>query len=481
MSLHAQTSPEAQAALAAQKRNSLISSVIIALLMLVLLGVILFFIALASNFKNTDEVISYESASDSEEDVTKPEMTNEVESKPSSPSSSMAKVIASKSPSPVAVPVPDITVTEPSLDFGDGNDFGDGWGNGGDGNGAGGGGGFGIPASMKKRCSKQDRISRLLKEGGQKEYEDKVVASLRNFKKTQQADGSWKTGGNSVAMTGLALLAYLGHCETPLSVEFGETVQKAIVYLVNNGMKQDGKLATSTANKHWCYEHAIATYALAEAYTLCKEFRIEITNLPEAVQAAGSFITANQHSSGAWEYAYDTSGQRGGDSSIVCWHLQALHALEYTKLDINGLKTAGRNAIKYLKDCEHGKGTVGYTPIRHTSTMTPGAALCLQQYKMGRRSLARNAVKWTSKNLPFDYKNDANLYMHYYAAQCMMNARGKAWKDYNDSAMVKLAAAQKADGSWPMPGGINHHMNPHYATCLATLMMEVYYRFLPSS
>ena len=53
-------------------------------------------------------------------------------------------------------------------------------------------------------------------------------------------------------MTGLALLAYHGHYETPLSPEFGETVQNAIDYLIANGQKNGGGLATSNANRQWC-------------------------------------------------------------------------------------------------------------------------------------------------------------------------------------------------------------------------------------
>ncbi|MGJ8657198.1 MAG: hypothetical protein ACSHX6_12170 [Akkermansiaceae bacterium] len=486
MSLHAQLSPEAQAKLNAQKRNSTISSIIIALLVCALLVAILFYIALSPLFKNTEEMVTYASGSEAEEKIVKPEMNNEVEKKPSSPSSSMAKVIAANTPSPTAVPVPDQVVTEPSLDFGDGDDFGDGWGSG-SGNGAGGGGaGFGIPASMKKRCSAKDRIERLLKEGGQEDYEDKVVASLRWLKKTQQKDGSWNAQGKPVAMTGLALLAYLGHCETPASSEFGETVQNAIMYLISVSQKNGGKLASSTADKHWCYEHSIATYAMAEAYTLCKEFKIPIPNLEETVKAAGDFIIGSQHESGGWDYAYDTSGKRGGDTSIACWHLQAVKACKTTKIDFNGLEKCARIGIEYLDGAKNGKGTIGYNTngknLKHGPTMTPGGALCFQQWGKGNRSFTRNAIIWITENSEFDYKTEANLYMHYYSSQAMINAGGSAWKDYNKKVMINLADNQSADGSWAVPGGARNQMSSaHYATCLSTLMMEVYYRFLPSS
>lgn len=140
MSQHAKLSPEAELELRRQKRNSTISSIIIAFLISALIVLILLYISLSPLFKNTEELVAYTPASESEKPITKPEMTDEVQKKPSTPSSSMARLISVNIPSPTAVPVTDQIITEPSIDFGDGNDFGDGWGNGG-GNGAGGGGG----------------------------------------------------------------------------------------------------------------------------------------------------------------------------------------------------------------------------------------------------------------------------------------------------------------------------------------------------
>ena len=85
MSQHAQLSPEVQQQLRNQKRNLTISSIIIALLFCSLLVAILFYIALSPLFKNQEDLVTYSSASESEETVVKPEMTNEVKKKPSSP------------------------------------------------------------------------------------------------------------------------------------------------------------------------------------------------------------------------------------------------------------------------------------------------------------------------------------------------------------------------------------------------------------
>ncbi len=486
MSLHAQLSPEAQAKLAVQKRNSTISAIIISLLVCTLLGVILWIIALTPFFKNNEETVSYSAASDSDQEITKPEMTNQVENKPSSPSSSMSKVIAANTPSPTAVPVPEITVTEPSLDFGDGDDFGDGWGDGaGAGAGSGSSGGFGIPASMQKRCTEADRRQRLSKEGGKPEFEDQVVAALRWLQKTQKADGSWNAQGKPVAMTGLALLAYLGHCETPASPEFGETVQKAIVYLINKSQANEGKLGSNLADRSWCYEHPIATYALAEAYTLCKEFKISIPNLEETVITAGNFIMRNQHENGGWGYAYAVSEDAHVDTSVTCWQLQALKACKMTKLEFEGLEKGlekvAKDGIKYLEFCTNKQGFMGYNNASRDA-LTGGGALCYQQWGKGNRSVTRKMIKWINEKNDFDYKVHGDLYDHYYSSQAMINAQGRAWAKYNEKTMFNLAEAQEKDGSWKIPGAAAHGMNSvHYATCLSVLMLEVYYRFLPSS
>ena len=403
MSLHAQLSPEAQAELAAQKRNSTITSIIISILLLGLLGLALWAINILVLTKDNEEIVSYNAGAEPSEEITKPELTSEVKSNPSSPSSSMSKVIATQTPSAVSIPNPDIVVEEPSLSFCTGDDFGSGWGGDGDGDGQG-SGGFGIPASMKKRCSKADRLERLAKDGGTPECEDAVVNALRFLQKEQnKTNGSWSKGGKPVAMTGLALLAYLGHCETPTSVEFGETVENAILYLVKVGMDNNGKLAGDLADKHWPYEHAIATYAVAEAYTMCTEFNVKIPNLKEVVQMAGSHIVTHQNSNGSWAYSYDISGGHT-DNSILCWHLQALKACKLTGLDCGDVKGAARDALKVLKDSQKKDGTVRYTPAGGKyPSMTGGAALCFQQWGKGNQSTARRATKYCDKSVTFEY------------------------------------------------------------------------------
>jgi hypothetical protein len=478
MSLHAQLSPEALARLEAQRRNSTISSLVIAFLSLTLLGLILGFILLPSLFKETPTIVTYAASLTQETDLDQKKVNNSPDRRPSAPSSSMAKVIAANTTSSVAIPVPDVNTPVPSVNFGDGDDFGTGWGSGGDG--GGGGGGFGnVPATMKKRCSKADRLARLKDTNGTPECEDAVVKSLQWLKRTQSGDGSWAGGP---AMTGFALLAYLGHCETPLSEEFGDSCLRAITSLVNLGMKNNGKLSDGA---HLAYEHGIATYALAEAATFCKQLNINVPNLQEVTQKAGQFIIDNQHASGGWEYKYEETGDRGGDLSISAWQIQAIKACKHTGLDFRNMSKCINRATEYVERLSSGNGGFGYSRPNDRGgayyTLSGAGVLCLQLWDKGSRGAARDGAKYIDKNTSLDYNaKSGDLYCHYYEAQAMMNRGGEQWKRYNNLFREQLLKNQNADGSFKTPGG-GMQMNTHYATCLATLMLEVYYRFLPGT
>jgi hypothetical protein len=125
MSIHAQISDEARAALAAQKRTSTISSIVIAILACFLLGLILFVIAMTVEVKRPPEIISYNAAVADTENVEKPEITNEVVKPPSAPAMSMTRVIASSASANLSVPNPTEDVTELSLEFSSSEDFSD--------------------------------------------------------------------------------------------------------------------------------------------------------------------------------------------------------------------------------------------------------------------------------------------------------------------------------------------------------------------
>ena len=495
MSLHAQLSPEAQARLHAQQRNSTITSIIISILSVLLIGILLLWILLPTVENFTPEIVSYQSNVDDEQKIQKREMTRAVERKPSAPSSNMARVIAANTTSLTAVPIPDVDVPDPSAELGDGNDFADGWGSGEE---AGGGGFTSIPATMRERCSKEDRLQRLANNGGNERCEEAVEKALQWIKKTQNADGSW-SDSKKVAMTSMSILAYLGRCETPNSEEYGDSVTRGIIYLVDVAMKNDGKLADIPGKGHWSYEHGIATYALGEAATFCNKLGINIPKLNDATKLAGDWILEHQNEDGSWAYEYDLSGGHT-DNSVGLWQIQALKACKHSGLwEEKAFKDVMKNALDYIDRTQDKKsGGVGYKSPRphgsHGFTLTGAGVLAYQMWGKGSSSVARQGIKYIKENAKFQYNTpDSDLYRQYYNAQAMINRGGNDWEEYNALFRDELLDNQNEDGSWKdVGGGEKVHgvattfqggsrFAKHYRTCLATFMLEVYYRFLPAT
>lgn len=477
MSLHAQLSPEAIARLQAQRRNNSIGSILIGILTVMLIALIGGLLAIKTIAPKEETFVVYEMPKE-EDDKIKPKPRPEIKpKKPSPPKKTTMNYIVNTRPAELNAPVPDVTMPTPSFDLGTTTEFGNGNGF------TPGTNGFNpIPGVPGKRCTDRDRRQRLKETGGSMEGERAVVRALDWLQKTQNEDGSWGQKYKS-AMTGFAILAYLGHCEHPYSRKYGETVSDGLTYLIDLGMKNDGKLIVLPDNSiQWVYEHAISTYALAEAQIFCKELKRPFPKLKEVVKDAGDLIIDGQADSGGWNYRYSNSPTQG-DNSVGFWQIQALKACKGTSIWKEAkLKSVSRKAIEFLEKVQGQNGAIGYrTDSGRSPHLTGGAVLCMQIWGEGDSRAAKDGIDWVRKNSKFVWGDkSSNLYYHYYNAQAMINEGGDVWDWYNDMFRDQLIEAQKEDGSWSQRmqhGPINDHM----ATCLATLTLEVYYRFLPGT
>ncbi|MFU8892115.1 MAG: prenyltransferase/squalene oxidase repeat-containing protein [Luteolibacter sp.] len=494
MSIHVQLTPEALEALKRQKRNSTISSIVIATLFIVLaaLGLGLFF--LESYIRVTPKFEVRQVSRVDDPPIDKPKPTTRIHRNAASPSPSRAKVLAASVEAPTAIPVPEIEMITPSETFGDTDDFGFGFGD----QSAISTGFHSLPPAVSKRCSPQDRLARLRETGGTPETELAVERGLEWLQSTQNPDGSWGRGQYMPAYTGLALLAYLGRCETPLSTKYGETVFKAIAYLIDIGMKNDGRLTTDISNKQWSYEHAIASYALAEAYTFCRQVDIAIPHLDLITKQSGQFIIDNQNANGGWAYLYAKEGGHV-DSSVTGWQLQALKAMEYTGIRFEGLARAASRGVEYMESVQNANGGFGYRTANAPAgrghnyfTMTGGGVLALQLWGKGNSAAVRNGARYIAEHSRFTYDGRyADMLGLYYEAQAMLNRGGEQWRNYNAMFRDELLSGEDSDGSWRRPAtkadGPIRAVAPrfvqsvHYRTCLAILTLETYYRFLPGT
>lgn len=364
--------------------------------------------------------------------------------------------------------------------LGIGGGFGDGLG--------GGGGGFGLPQVMQDRCNPASRMARLQKSGGDARAEAAVSKGLQFIAGDQNSDGSFGQQ-YKVGMTGLALLAFLGHCETPDSPQFGVNVSKALEYLIGVATKgNDCELRTPGFN-HWGYEHAIATYALCEAYTITR-----MEGLKAVVGPAVQRLIYGQSADGGWRYELN---KESSDTSVAAWCIQALKAAHLTGLNLPDVDKALDRGTDYIQNMIRDDGAVYYAGkgFVNEGSLDGAGALCLQIWKKGDMRHTRKTLERIVKRADqFDWNGpNANLYSWYYETQACFQRGGSQWTRWNNAFQMNLIGSQSPDGSWPPTGkqggggGLDYHGGGGskdarvYRTALAVLMLEVYYRYLPAS
>lgn len=315
----------------------------------------------------------------------------------------------------------------------------------------------------------------LAKIPGSRGTESAVIKSLQWLKAHQEADGSWP-GQDRAAMTGLALLSYLAHGEFTASAQFGPTVTRGLKYLVEH---QDSKGCFS-AN---VYAHAIATYAVSEAFTLTR-----ILDLKYAMEKGVRVILEGQQPGGGFDYDYRKNPRF--DTSVTGWQIQALKAARLAGTEIAGLDDGLSRAIRFLENDAFAYDGSGFvyegksgvpTQSGGRASMTGVGTLCLQMLGRPNTAQARSGLRTLQKTeLEWPENGKAGVYAGYYVTQAKFWANDKIeWPTWNRQMQQKLILHQKSDGHWEQ--GDYDNGSHVYTTTLCTLMLEVYYRYLPTS
>ena len=340
--------------------------------------------------------------------------------------------------------------------------------------------------------------------------ERSTTKGLNWLRDHQNADGSWgENAGHSPAMTALATLAFLAHGETPSSQEYGTCVLKAIRKLIEfaNSGKADGLIAQPGNG----YGHAMVAYALSEAFALTK-----IPMIEEAMNKTITKVVTGQNILGSYNYNYkndpdkESDGGPRSDLSVAGWNYQALKAAFAAGCTVKGLETAievGKNVG--LKKTSYNAASGGFsysgTPTGGkgaSGTMTSVGTLCLQLFGEGKSKEALSGLRWietaqNGKHMKCDWQEgDArSLYQWYYQTQALFqgySGSGGSWDTWNKEFQKALMKEQESDGHWTSP--VEKYKNKNgegeghlkgldqfiYSTCLCTLMLEVYYRYLPT-
>ncbi|RCS44620.1 hypothetical protein DTL42_16995 [Bremerella cremea] len=350
-----------------------------------------------------------------------------------------------------------------------------------------------LPLIMQARVVEdpQDWVEML---GGSPEIEPAVNSALDWLAAQQEDDGRWNAtrhgagqenmvaghdrqgAGNNADMgiTGLALLAFLAKGHTHLEGKHRVTVQKALEYLVNH-QAQDGSLSGQAGLYARMYCHAMALLAISEAYAMTKDERIR----PFLDRGLAYTVTAQHPRMGGWRYH---PGDRG-DMSQFGWQVLALHSAALSGIEID--TTTRQLMTRFLDDSSAGgsKGLAAYRPgEKATPTMTAEALTC--RFFLGiedKPEQISEATDFLLLNQPSD--GCVDLYYAYYGTLSMYQMQDEAWKKWADTLHPRLLSSQikggELAGSWNPDCHWGGYGGRIYSTAMATLSLEVYFRYLP--
>ena len=295
---------------------------------------------------------------------------------------------------------------------------------------------------------------------------------------------------NDIGITGLALLAFLGDGSTMRSGPYKSVIKKGINW-IRQQMGDDGLIGTENG-RQFQYCHAIASYALIEAYGLSR-----YRTLKPYAQKAVNYIQSARNEYGVWRY-FPRDGNN--DSSVTGWMVMALKSAKdfHLKVDQKAFEYA---ALWYDQVTDPNTGQCGYTkrgqgsareagqedkfPASKTEAMT-GVGL-FTRFWLGLdpadQSVMLAAADTILKKPPVWNPNDGSidLYYWYYGSYAMFQVGGAKWKRWRHSLEKALMTSQRkkahARGSWDPISAWGESGGRVYTTALGVLTLEVYYRY----
>ena len=346
--------------------------------------------------------------------------------------------------------------------------------------------GASIPNESFWQRDPQRRRQLLQRLGGTAETERAVELALKWLAAHQSKDGHWDglhfdaecsgCGGQTeakvdAALTGLSLQCFLGagHTHTGDS-PYRENVARALVWLLNH-QGPDGDLRDGET----MYSQGIATIALAEAYGMTLD-----AVLYDAATRAVEFIHgARNVRTGGWRY----NPEEPDDTSVLGWQVMALNSAETAGIQVP--RGALESAAQWLDSVETQTGRYAYRPGEPATTGMTAEAMFVRQLlgtpRDHPRQLASEQV--IAATLP-DWDREPDTYTWYYTTLALFHHRGPSWPRWNEAVTRELLDHQQTDGpragSWEPVGQWAASGGRVYQTALCTLMLEVYYRYLPT-
>ena len=344
-------------------------------------------------------------------------------------------------------------------------------------------------------------------------FRGNIEPGLDWLKRHQDADGKWDCDsfpkhddpgsdpcsgiGNAthdVGVTGLALLAFLGDGSTLRSGPYKDVVKKAVHWLRRQQDPATGLFGQRTGHD-FVYDHAIAAYAMCEAFGLSG-----YETLRPVAQRGLDYLESHRNPYGVWRYQ-----PRGGDNdtSITGWCIMAYESGAFFGLVVD--RQALRLATQWLDEVSDATGQHGYSRRGEGSARKAGdhaqrfpsdkgeamtAVGLFSRFFLGQNpkevQLMRAAADRLLAKPPVWNEQDGSIdhYYWYYATYALFQMGGNHWATWRKHLEQAVGKHQHLDrrqpnlyGSWDPKCVWGEDGGRVYSTAILVLTLQAMHRY----
>lgn len=313
---------------------------------------------------------------------------------------------------------------------------------------------------------------------------------------------------NDTGLTGLSLLAFMGHGNTMGSGEYKEDVSKGINWLKKNQL--DNGLFGDEVGNPTLYNHSIASMAMGEAYYFANRSPLLRRPLKKAI----GLIANSRNPYGVWRYGLEPNGDN--DTSITGWMIFALKTAYDSKIPVDKqIWDDAENWFASMTDSQNGRtgyafgdgGGPGSRPSRprhyletfpaeESEALTAVALLCrifmtdtskVKKWKdHPNYDIMKKQADLLMNKLPVwdEEGGTIDFYYWYYGTFALNQWGGTHWKKWKKAIEETLLKNQRMEdskdnyyGSWNPYCPWGEDGGRVYTTAIGALILEVYYRY----
>ncbi|MGB3968297.1 MAG: hypothetical protein WBO45_16295 [Planctomycetota bacterium] len=292
---------------------------------------------------------------------------------------------------------------------------------------------------------------------------------------------------HDVGVTGLALLAFLGAGSTMRGGPHKEQIKKAAKWLKEQ--QQENGLFGTNASHDFVYDHAIATYAMCEAYGL-SDYQLLRANAQKGID----YLESHRNPYSVWRYQ---PRDNDNDTSVTTWALCAYRSADHFGLQVN--KDAMKLVGVWYDQVSSPDGRAGYSKQGEPSSRMEGdhfarfppqrgeamtAAAAFGRYALGQDAkskpiLARAAERLVAKPPKWEAGHVDAVYW-FFGTYALFQAGGEPWVTWQQ-ALRTLVEHQRQDGnhagSWDPVGVWDQEGGRVFTTALYALSLEAVARY----